>query len=176
MTEPSSNPAEAAAPQPGPPPADQAPPAYQPGPAPASVAEAPPAYQPPTPGGYPTAYPGQPAYPVSAVPASAMPVSAYPTFYYAPPTRARVSPWVWILATVSSVLLLAAGGLGAAYLGAQNRVSELEQTITIVEEDLDDARADLEDAQACLDAFDEWWSAPAGQDDDEWAAAISACR
>ncbi len=169
MTEPTSNPAQTPMPPPVYPPAQPTayPPAYPTGVQPA----------------YPGVYPGQPtAYPVSAAPASAFPVSAYPTAYAAPP-RPGTSPWIWVLAAISAILLLSAAGLGVAYLGAQNRISELEQTVADVEDELDEVRVDLEnteedfdEAQACVDAFGAWWDAPIEDDDAEWAEMIGACQ
>lgn len=114
------------------------------------------------------------------MPASAMPMSAYPAYVAPGP---RLSPWIWVLAAVSVVLLLVTSALGLALLGGQDRISQLEQTVAGLEKERDDLRearddlvADLADAHECLDAFDAWWAAPVGDDEDEWMDVIDACR
>jgi hypothetical protein len=109
------------------------------------------------------AYPQQ----VSAAPA-AYPVSGYP----APPAPAprRTSVWTWVLAGLSVLLLLGAGGLGYVYNEARgtiadqkSQIANLEGTVdghtkTISDKDgiirqrdraIDDLNDDLDAAKAC---------------------------
>lgn len=139
------------APTPAPPPyaaPPAAPPPYSAPPAPS----APPGY----PGGFPqqvssvpvSAYPGS-AQPVSAYPVSAYPVSAYPTTGYpypVPPPRVptRKGPWLWVLAAVCAVMVVAIGVLG--YLTVADNAARADKTAA-QDSQIADLTADVRDEE-----------------------------
>jgi hypothetical protein len=117
--------------------------------------------------------PSAPEYPpqVSAVPASYAP--AYPVSAVAgmPAVPAKTSPWVWVLAGLSFVLLLTAGGVGALYMttrsdndkrveqGAnsvadeQKKADDLAAQKADLQKQISDSKADVDKAQGSLDAL-----------------------
>jgi len=158
----------------------------------------PPAYsplqQPSYDSGYNSGYAPQPPTTVQpSAPATGIPAQpAYPTqplLQPPPPTAPRKSPTVAILATVMAIGLAAAAVSIALWLKSSGdledveaRVDDRDKEIAQLQEDLEAAEsqvaelegpaAEAEAMQACIDDLNDYYSTPAGSDEE--AAALEA--
>jgi hypothetical protein len=140
---------------------------------------------------YPTS--GTP-YPTSAAP--------YPGFGTVTAAKPRLSPWIWVLAGLSVVLVAVAGGFGRHYLNVRAaneqaiadraaQIEELEGTLRRMandREDLDSEQAQVltalaetgllvRDHEACPDAVTEFFDTEDGsaEEDAAFDAMLAAC-
>lgn len=154
----------------------------------------PPSYSPLQQPSYDSGYAPQPPLTVQpSAPAPGMPAQpAYPTqplLQPPPPTAPRKSPVVAILATVMAIGLAAAAVSIALWLKSSGdledveaRVDDRDKEIAQLQEDLEAAEsqvaelegpaAEAEEMRACIDDLNDYYSTPAGSDEE--AAALEA--